>query len=139
MGHVRVLRAHTHSLGAYDLGWGGSLCTLVLGKLVPHFGWCPYRTLSASFTVLPTPSVPTMKHIKNFKVSGKIYCNHYSSGLLWKLQGRPGEQFILWTQRPGNPSIALCTALGRDPAGPRSFSLDLEASGAQPQGCWLRA
>lgn len=29
----------------------------------------------------PPPMFQTIKHIENFKVSGKIYCNHYNSGL----------------------------------------------------------
>lgn len=138
MGHVRALRAHMHSLGADFSDWGRSLCVPVLTKLTFHFGCCPYMTPSALFSA-PAQMFQTIKHIRNFKVSRKIYCNHYNSGLSLEATGQPGKQFILLAQGPGNHSITLCTAPGRDPAALSSFFLSLEASGARPQGCWLRA
>lgn len=92
-------------------------------KLAFHFGSGLLHD-SVCIIFCPPPAMfQIIKHIKTSKSLGRSTVIITILACLWKLQGRPGEQFIMQAQRPGDHSITLCTTPGRDAAALRSCSL----------------
>ena len=73
---------HTHSWGKAPLHFLPDMF---------HLFSVPLQDSACKYGFLLFSNVPTIKHIQDFKVSGKIYCNHYNSGLSLEVTRQEGR------------------------------------------------
>lgn len=83
-----------------DHEWGSyvHMHTHSWGKAPPHFlpdmfhlFSVPLQDSACKYGFLLFSNVPTIKHIQDFKVSGKVYHNHYNSGLSLEVTRQVGR------------------------------------------------